>query len=99
MEDRWPSSVGPRGQALNHRMLRWLKTVVVSDTGKGALDRVRWGDQEDVPESVPTGETVARACAVEASKQTKDGIEIGGPDFPFEISLADTRLLARRCPA
>jgi len=24
-------------------VLRWLKTVVVSDTGKGALDCVRWG--------------------------------------------------------
>jgi hypothetical protein len=26
----WPSSVGPRGQALNHLDLRWLKTIVVS---------------------------------------------------------------------
>jgi len=26
----WPSSVGLRGQALNHPELRWLKTVVVS---------------------------------------------------------------------
>jgi len=30
MEDRWPSSVRLRGQALNHPELRWLKTVVVS---------------------------------------------------------------------
>ena len=34
MEDGWPSSVGPRGQALNHPVLRWLKTVVVSDREK-----------------------------------------------------------------
>jgi hypothetical protein len=28
--EAWPSSVGLRGQALNHPELRWLKTVVVS---------------------------------------------------------------------
>ena len=28
--EEWPSSVGLRGQALNHPELRWLKTVVVS---------------------------------------------------------------------
>ena len=37
MEDSWPSSVGPRGQALNHPVLRWLKTVVVSDREKAHL--------------------------------------------------------------
>src|SRR5262249_61737968 len=30
----WPFSVALRGEALNHRVLRWLKTVVVSDAGK-----------------------------------------------------------------
>ena len=43
MEDCWPSSVGLRGQALNHPVLRWLKTVVVSDRDKARRDRVRWG--------------------------------------------------------
>jgi hypothetical protein len=42
MED-WPSSVGLRGQALNHPVLRWLKTVVVSDRETARQDRVRWG--------------------------------------------------------
>jgi hypothetical protein len=37
MEACWLSSVGPRGQALNRRMLRWLKTVVVSDPEKARL--------------------------------------------------------------
>ena len=37
MEDRRPSSVGPRGRALNHPVLRWLKTVVVSDREKARL--------------------------------------------------------------
>ena len=43
MEACWPSGVALRGEASNHPVLRWLKTVVVSDRGKGALDRVRWG--------------------------------------------------------
>jgi cytosine/adenosine deaminase-related metal-dependent hydrolase len=30
----WPSDVGLRGQASNHPVLRWLKTVVVSDREK-----------------------------------------------------------------
>jgi hypothetical protein len=50
MEACWPSSVVLRGRALNHPVLRWLKTVVVSDRGEGALD-ASGGDQEDVPES------------------------------------------------
>ena len=31
MEDSWPSGVALRGEAPNHPMLRWLKTVVVND--------------------------------------------------------------------
>ncbi len=50
MEDCWPFSVGLRGQALNHPVLRWLKTVVVSDRGKARLI-ASGGDQEDVPEA------------------------------------------------
>jgi hypothetical protein len=30
----WPSDVGLRGQASNRLVLRWLKTVVVSDREK-----------------------------------------------------------------
>jgi hypothetical protein len=43
MEDCWPSSVGPRGRALNHPELHWLKTVVVSVREKAWHDHVRWG--------------------------------------------------------
>jgi hypothetical protein len=39
MEACWPSSVGPRGRALNHPGLRWLKTVVVSVREKAWLSR------------------------------------------------------------
>ena len=39
MEACWPSGVALRGEASNHRMLRWLKTVVVSDPEKARLTR------------------------------------------------------------
>ena len=39
MEACWPSGVVLRGMASNHRMLRWLKTVVVSDPEKARLTR------------------------------------------------------------
>jgi hypothetical protein len=39
MEDRRPSGVALRGEASNHLMLRWLKTVVVNDEGKAHLMR------------------------------------------------------------
>jgi hypothetical protein len=71
MEACWPSSVVLRGKALNHPVLRWLKTVVVSDRGEGALD-ASGGDQEDVPEAPGPG-LPGRACAVEASLAKIDG--------------------------
>jgi hypothetical protein len=41
-----PSGVALRGEAPNHLMLRWLKTVVVSDEEKASLE-ASGGDQED----------------------------------------------------
>ena len=37
MKDCWPFGVALRGEASNHLMLRWLKTVVVSDEEKAHL--------------------------------------------------------------
>jgi hypothetical protein len=69
MEACWPSGVVLRGKASNHPVLRWLKTVVVSDREK-ARSIASGGDREDVPEA-PTAKTWW-ACAVEASlAQTK----------------------------
>ena len=58
-EDGLPASAcgGWRQTAL---MLRWLKTVVVSVQGEGALD-ASGGDQEDVPEA-PVGEARGVRC-------------------------------------
>ena len=65
MEACWPFGVVLRGRASTHRMLRWLKTVVVSDSEKARLD-ASGGDQEDVPESAQP-RVVWWACAVDAS--------------------------------
>jgi hypothetical protein len=65
MEACWRSGVVLRGEAPNHPVLRWLKTVVVSDREKARLI-ASGGDQEDVPEAPGPG-TLGRACAVEAS--------------------------------
>jgi len=39
MKDCWPFGVALRGVASNHLMLRWLKTVVVSDEEKAHMMR------------------------------------------------------------
>ena len=54
MEACWPSGVALRGEASNHPVLRWLKTVVVSDREKARLI-ASGGDQEDVPEAPGLG--------------------------------------------
>ena len=38
-DEGWPFGVALRGEASNRRVLRWLKTVVVSDTEKAHLMR------------------------------------------------------------
>ena len=38
-EGSWPFGAALRGEASNHRMLRWLKTVVVSDEEKAHVMR------------------------------------------------------------
>jgi hypothetical protein len=41
-EGLWPFDVALRGEASNRLMLRWLKTVVVSDEEKASVKGVRW---------------------------------------------------------
>jgi len=52
-DEGWPFGVALRGEAPNRRVLRWLKTVVVSDAGKahemrqvGTRKRVRGLEDE-----------------------------------------------------
>jgi hypothetical protein len=42
----WPFEIALRGEISNRLMLRWLKTVVVSDEEK-ALEEASGGDRED----------------------------------------------------
>ena len=61
----WPFGVALRGEASNHRMLRWLKTVVVSDAEKAPV-RCQVGiGKASVSESLVT------------RRNTVDGIETG----------------------
>jgi hypothetical protein len=46
MKDSWPFGAALRGEASNRLMLRWLKTVVVSDEEK-ASQEASGGDRED----------------------------------------------------
>jgi hypothetical protein len=54
MKDCRPFGAALRGEASNRPLLRWLKTVVVSDEGKGARD-ASGGVQEGVALKVPRG--------------------------------------------
>ncbi len=66
MKDCWPFGVALRGVASNRLMLRWLKTVVVSDEEKAHVD-ASGGDRE--------GER--RRIAVDVSKSVSGGIKTG----------------------
>jgi hypothetical protein len=47
MRDCWPLGVALRGEASSHHMLRWLKTVVVSDVEK-AHEMRQVGDRKTI---------------------------------------------------
>jgi len=64
-------------------VLRWLKTVVVSDPGKGALDR-QVGTRKTFQKRPIMRSGVRCGSVVSFS----DGIEIEGRSRPFEMSLA-----------
>jgi len=98
MEDCWPFSVGLRGRALNHSVLRWLKTVVVSDRGKGVAVITSGGDQEDVPEK-RLACCRGRVSLLKRRNGEMGDIETGGPPTTPGMSLAGARRLARWCPA
>ena len=55
-EGSWPFGVALRREAPNHLMLRWLKTVVVSDEEKASLEASggdREGERERIVADVP----------------------------------------------
>src|SRR5438034_2178866 len=87
MKDCWPFGVALRGVASNRLMLRWLKTVVVSDEGKASKRRQVGIGKASASESPST-------CRNQFQVASKLGRARGS-----RMSLAGTRLLARRCPA
>jgi hypothetical protein len=90
MEVVRPSSVGLRGQALNHPQVHWLKTVVLSVVGEvvARLRQVWVGEMCDGRES----------SAVDVSKCEEMMSKPGSRIYPGR-SLGVTRLLTRRHPA
>ncbi len=65
MRDCWPFGVALRGEASNHLMLRWLRTIVVSDEEKAQVMRqVRIGKA--------SASEPLRTC-----RDQQDGIETG----------------------
>jgi hypothetical protein len=66
MEACWLSGFGLRGRASNHRVLRWLKTVVVSDPEKACLTR-QVGTRKTFQRAPGLGVFSGWVCAVEAS--------------------------------
>ena len=75
-------------------MLRWLKTVVVSDREK-ARSTCQVGTRKAFQNRSPD---VWVSVADDASK-FEDDIRTEGPLSPLGMSLAGARSLARRCPA
>jgi hypothetical protein len=85
MEAWWPSGVALRGEASNHRMLRWLKTVVVSDPEKAGLDPVRWGPgrrSRSVRWGRPGGRALLRRRELKRGWHRKRGVWLFSRDEP-----------------
>ena len=75
--EEWPSGVGLRGQASNHPVLRWLKTVVVSDREK-ARQMCQVGTRKTF-QKCPVGGALP-GVAVEASLRNKVASKLGSSE-------------------
>ena len=87
--ERW-RTVGPpasafRGWASNRPVLRWLKTVVVSDRGKVRRDRIRWGPRRRSRAPGGTLGVAVEALLITNWRQNR------GPDPAPVMGLAVTR--------
>lgn len=87
MKVLWPFGTASRGVVSNHHMLRRLNTVRGERCGKGALE-VSGGDQEGERKRIADDVSLYGKVASEPGRILSPG-----------MSLAGTRLLARRCPA
>jgi len=97
--ERWrygPPTSAFRGRASNHPVLRWLKTVVVSDREKAHV-MCQVGTRKTY-QKIPGGVSLL-GVAVEASLKKKVASKLGILN-PFSgRAWRRTRVLARWCPA
>jgi hypothetical protein len=76
----WPFGVALRGEASNHLMLRWLKTVVVSDEEKAPVRRRQVGiGKASGSDSLMTCRNLATGIETGVSIRSRD--EPGGSPF------------------
>ena len=85
-DEGWPFGAALRGEAPNHRVLRWLKTVVVNDEEK-APSRCQVGIRK-----ASESESLLTCRNLETTSEPGCQCDPG-------MSLAGARLLARWCPA
>jgi hypothetical protein len=88
MEVGWSSGAALRGVVSNHRALRPLTAVRGERHGKGALMSASGVDREDE----------RKRTVSDVSKPIQLTSKPGSAPYPG-MSLGDTRLLPRRCPA
>jgi hypothetical protein len=88
MEVGWPSGAALRGVVSNHRALRPLTAVRGERHGKGAPMSASGVDREDE----------RKRTVGDVSKPIQLTSKPGSAPYPG-MSLGDTRLLPRRCPA
>jgi hypothetical protein len=87
MEDCRPSGIVLWGMVSNRHMLRWLKTVVVSDVEKARVMRQVGVRETNVSEPLLT------------RREFIGGIRTGWLEVSSGMSRAGAHVLARRCPA
>ena len=90
-DEGWPFGTALRREVPNHRVLRWLKTVVVSDTEKAHGMR-----QVGIRKTV---RSLDGEIAVDVSLLDLGDIKTGANQECPGRSPAGGRLLAGRCPA
>ena len=83
-DEGWPFGVALRGEASNHLMLRWLKTVVVSDEEKAPVRRRQVGiGKASESDSLMTCRNLATGIETGVSMQSRD--ESGGNPFTGQV--------------
>ena len=102
----WPFGVALRGEASNHLMLRWLKTVVVSDEEKAHVMRQVGTGKASVSEPLMTCRNTVDDIKTGVVKWSRDepggcpsiGQAVSGMEAARARSAASARNVGRRVP-